>query len=765
VRKILALLWLAVVLVAGLHVATIARSGLPLETDIMALLPREERDPSVQAAKDRMAESLARRVVVLVGHSDRDIARTEATELRRRLTEAGLVKTETDVPGPEAIKRLGAAYFPHRAGLLAEGDRARLERGDGDALVTRALSQLFGFGGFVDSRLLARDPFLLFPAFLTGLPTPANRLTIDEGMPTIIEDGTHWVLLSLILTGEPYALDFQTRFVAAFDAALADAPSGVTTKRLGAVFFAQAGATQAIGESSRIGLVSLAGAVLLVVLAFRSARPLLLSLLAIGTGFLVALSACLALFGSLHVAAQLFGASLIGIAVDYALLYFGQIFTNRNRPADRLAHVMPGLTLGAACAIIGYSALALSPFPGLKQVALFSAMGLLGSFLTVVLWFPLLDRAPAARLNRHVAAAAGGLWRFWDEARFGRVRIGVLLALAGLGAAGLARLEPDDDVRRQQSLSPSLVAEQAEIQRLAGFGQLTQFFLVEGDSEQQVLEREEALSARLSGSTSGWQAASRFVPSAKRQAETADLVERALTQPHLDAYRARLGMALPETSAPPDGPLTLATIRATHALPFLDALVLSETMHVVTLDRGHDPARLRAAADGLDGVRLVDPTGDLSDLLRAYRLRTLGLLTLSPLLMLALLSLRYGWGGALRVMLPATAAIVLTPPLLALFGVGFSFFGAMGLVLVLSIGTDYALFCAEDRDRDAAILVSVCLAMLTTSLSFGLLAFSEVAAVRAFGATMLVGVMLAFLLAPSVKRRRGLEPERTERSA
>jgi len=755
VRKALALLWLVLVLAAGLHVGTIAVSGLPLETDIMALLPREERDPAIQTAKDRMAQTLARRVVVLVGHAERDLARAEAADLRRRLTEAGLVKAGTDIPGPEAIKRLGAAYFPHRAGLLADPDRAKLERGDGDALVTRALSQLFGFGGLVDSRLLARDPFLLFPAFMTGLPTPASRLTLDEGMPTVVEDGTHWVLVSLILTGEPYALDFQSRFVTAFDAALAQAHAGVTTKRLGAVFFAQAGAAQAMSESSRIGLVSLAGTVLLVVLAFRSGRPLLLSLLAIGTGLTVALSVCLALFGSLHVAAQLFGASLIGIVVDYALLYFGQIFTPRTRPADRLAQVMPALTLGAVCAIIGYSALALSPFPGLKQVALFSAVGLLGSFLTVVLWLPLLDRTPSVPLNRRVAAAAGGLWRFWDEARFARARIALILVLAGLGAAGLARLETDDDVRRQQGLSPRLVAEQAEIQRLAGFGQLTQFFLVQGDSEQQVLEREEALSARLEQSGgSGWQAAARFVPSARRQSDNAELVERALTGPHLAGYRTRLGMTAAETTEPPDRPLTLAEIAATGALPFLDALVLDERMHVVTLDSGHDPARLRAAADGLDGVRLIDPTGDLSGLLRAYRLRTLALLTVSPLLMLSLLSWRYGWRGAARVMLPATAAIALTPPLLALAGVGFSFFGAMGLVLVLSIGTDYALFCAEDREREAATLVSVCLAMMTTALSFGLLALSEVAAVRAFGATMLVGVLLAFLLAPSVKRRR-----------
>jgi predicted exporter len=751
VRKILALLWLVLVVAALGHVTAVALRGMPLETDIMALLPREEQDGAIQAAKDKMAETLAKRVVVMVGHSDRATARAAAQTLRGGLTEAGLVRPESDIPGPEAIRRLGTAYFPHRAGLLSEPDRLRLEQGRGGEVVTRALSQIYGFGGIADSRLLARDPFMLFPAFLGALPQPANRLTLDEGMLTVVEGGTTWILVSLTLTGEPYALDFQERFVAAFETARTQAPAGVTMLRLGALFYAQAGAAQAIGESTRIGLVSLAGTVLLVLLAFRSARPLLLALTAIGVGLTVALSVCLALFGTLHVAAQLFGASLIGIAVDYALLSFGQIFTTRTRPADRLAQVMPGLTLGAATTIVGYATLALSPFPGLKQVALFSAVGLLGSFLTVVLWFPLLDRSPAARLAPWIAKAAAGLWLVWGDARYRRGRALVLLGMAVLGVAGLLRLETDDDVRRQQGLSPVLAAEQAEIQRLAGFGQTGQFFLVQGDGEQQVLEREEALGARLAQiSGLGWQAASRFVPSARRQAETAALVERALIAPHLDSYRADLGMDAPEAAVLPPHPLSLAEIRATGALPFLDTLVVAEGRHVVTLESVRDITALRAAADGLDGVRFVDPTGDLSALLGAYRHRALILIAVSTALMIPLLAARYGWRGAVRVMMPATAAIALTPPLLALVGVGFSFFAAMGLVLVLSIGTDYALFCVEDHQRDPATLVSVCLAMLTTLLSFGVLAASDVAAVRAFGSTMLVGVGLAFILAPSV---------------
>ncbi|MBI3446427.1 MAG: MMPL family transporter [Magnetospirillum sp.] len=454
-RKALALLWLAVVLAACVHVAWLSRDGLPRETDIMALLPREEREPELQAAKDRVARWLSGRVVVLVGHKDRDKARAAALSLRAALVEGGLVRPESDIPGEDAVKRLGAAYFAHRAGLLAEEDRQRLLRGEGEALVKRALSQIYGFGGAVDSRLLVRDPFLLFPAFLGGLPNPASRVSMDEGLPGLVEDGVTWVLLSLRTQGEAFDLEFQNRFVAAFDTASSGVPEGTNVLRLGAVFFAQAGAEQAMAESARIGLVSLAGTVLLVVLTFRSLRPLLLSLAAIGAGLAAALSACLFLFGSLHVAAQMFGAALIGIAVDYALLYFGQIFTPRTDPAARLAHVLPGIALGAATTIIGYGALALSPFPGLHQVAVFSAIGLVGSFLSVILWFPLLDRVPAAKLNRSWAAAAAGLWRFWGEAGWARARRIVLAVLVLVGVLGLARLEVDDDMRRQQGLDPA----------------------------------------------------------------------------------------------------------------------------------------------------------------------------------------------------------------------------------------------------------------------------------------------------------------------
>ena len=102
--------------------------------------------------------------------------------------------------------------------------------------------------------------------------------------------------------------------------------------------------------------------------AFRSAQALWLTLLAMGVGIVVALSASLALFGTPHVAALLFGVSLIGVVVDYSLQYCTEIFAQPPAvPRERLGRVLWGISLGTATTMIGYLTLLLAPLPGLGR--------------------------------------------------------------------------------------------------------------------------------------------------------------------------------------------------------------------------------------------------------------------------------------------------------------------------------------------------------------------------------------------------------------
>jgi predicted exporter len=77
----------------------------------------------------------------------------------------------------------------------------------------------------------------------------------------------------------------------------------------------------------------------------------------------------------------------------------------------------------------------------------------------------------------------------------------------------------------------------------------------------------------------------------------------------------------------------------------------------------------------------------------------------------------------------------------------------MALLLVLGIGVDYAIFFRETGTDSPATFFAIALSSITTLSAFGLLAFSETAAIHAFGLTVLIGIFVAFLLSPSAGRR------------
>ena len=177
----------------------------------------------------------------------------------------------------------------------------------------------------------------------------------------------------------------------------------------------------------QIGALSTLGTVFLIVIMFRAIRPLLLSLLVIGVGIVTALSASLLIFGELHVGALLFGISLIGVSVDYSLQYCSEVFAPLSgTPQERLKRVLVGITLGTATTVIGYLTLCLAPFPGLHQIAAFSAVGLLASWITVVIWLPLLDHKVVPASGQAMLMKANKVLAFWEENKYQNLRMSLL---------------------------------------------------------------------------------------------------------------------------------------------------------------------------------------------------------------------------------------------------------------------------------------------------------------------------------------------------
>lgn len=765
-RLAAALLWLLIVTTAGVMLLVKTAAGLTFQSDLMALVPREERNPALAAASDKVYATLSRQVVVLVGAADRRDARQAARLIGERMRRSGLLTLATGGLTSDRLKAIGAAYYPYRAGLLAARDRQMLKAGRGEELAQQALAQIYGLGGMTGSSQVRSDPFLLFPRYIGDLPMPTTNLTLDDGMLSLTAEGKTWVMVAGTLTGEPYGLDVQKRFVATLDEAVTQArrtTPALETLKTGAVFFAKAGAETAMAETSRIGTISILFTVLLLVFAFRSLGPLWQSLLVIGVGLTAAMAVSLLVWGEMHVIALLFGVSLIGVTVDYALQYCSEIYVPHDGGAfARLKAVFAGISLGAATTVVGYAALLLAPLPGLKQIALFSVVGLVAAWTTVVLWLPILDRRRAPARTLPLAGSLQRLLAFWEAPEGRRGRRIALAALAVAALVGAFRLQADDDVRKLQSLSPPLVAEQQKIQRLIGALSANQFFVIQAPNEEAALQAEETLTTRLApriadGTLAGVQTVAGFVPSLKRQAENRRLVVERLYRPQLTAFAAALGMTPPPLQPSSTGSgLTPQAWTADGGASSLALLRLGtvngSVVHVATLSGVKVPDTLAAATQGVPYVRFVNPTQDYSQLFGKYRVRAVVLLALSAGLMLLLLIGRYRLRRGLAVLAPPVLAVTATPFLAALGGEPFTFFSAIALVLVLSMGLDYAVFFAETGGmRKTTTLFAILISAATTMASFGALAFSSVSAVHGFGLTMLIGVALSFLLAPMVQ--------------
>ena len=718
-------------------------------TDMLAMLPRDEQRPLAAQATQALADAGSRRVTVLIGGADAAQAQRAADAFLQQL---GDIPARHRVADADQQAWL-TLYTPVRAGLLSPQARKRLAETPTAELADQALAALYQPVGGPRVGAWGDDPLNLFGQWLAERGQ-SSRVRVQDGRLMLTDPDApdrHYALVLIELPGSGFDISAQRALRPRLDAATQAAEGqGARVVRAGVPLFAAVAAEQAEREIHTIGLGSLVGIVALTLLAFRSIRPRLLVALSMAVGLLVATSVSLLVFGDLHLVTLVFGASLLGVAENYGSNYFSarQGLQASERWA-MLARQIPVVSLAMATTVIGYALLALPPFPGLRQIAVFSAVGLVAAFVTVLWWFPLLDGAGRMAPTRF-AGWLGSRRALWPSLK-GRGLVLLLLVSAALTAWGASRLRFDDDIRQLQSAPPALIAQQREFARLMQAPGLAQFFVVQGRDEQQLLEREEVLTAQLRGMKVGTQAVSEWLPSLRRQRDDAELAARRVAEmrPMLADKLGQPVAAAVATRAELTPQAWLAS-KASEPVRAQWLGRLGDGYASVVLLRGAEGADARAtlAAWKLDGVTWVDKVGEVSTLLGRYRQLMSAVLVLGFVLTWAALAWRFG-RASWRALAPTALACVLTVVLLAIGGQVLQLFHILPLLILLGLGVDYGIFLLEQPGRtETRPFLSVTLAAASTLLSFGLLALSGTPALHAFGLTLLIGVFLAWLLTP-----------------
>ncbi|WP_436876331.1 MMPL family transporter [Siccibacter turicensis] len=748
----LAALWGVVCLVL-LSVLVYLLPQARINSSVLALLPDHSMGDIPPALSDGFMQRLDKQLVWLVSpgkQPDPTVARQWQALLQQQ-REFVAVKGEMDTQSQQAW---GTFFWKNRNGLIDAGTRERLKNG-GQAQAEWILSQVYSAFSGVSGKELQNDPLMLVRGAQLALAQNANRMRLMDGwLVTQDETGRYWYLLHGELAGSSFDMQQTHKVVstlASLKKQLTDAFPEARLLSRGTLFYSDYASQQAKEDISTLGVATVAGVILLIVAVFRSLRPLMLCLLSISVGALAGTVAVLLLFGELHLMTLVMSMSIIGISADYTLYYLTERMVHGQDTSvwQSLDKVRRALIMALLTTVIAYLIMMLAPFPGIRQMAIFAAVGLSASCLTVIFWHPWLCRGlpvrPVPMMVLMLRWLAG-----WRRSRL--LRRGLPLVLAVIALTGIAMLRVDDDISQLQSLPQDILTQEKAITQLTGQGVDQKWLIIYGKTAQQTLERLEAFTPELERArTAGLIESYRRLPlnSLRRQQQDAAMLDAA--SPTITKMLAQTGLPAVRIDTRP----MPVTTDAWLASPVSEGWRLlwitlpdGQSGVLVPVNGVRDSAALSTLAKNAEGVVWVDRKSSFDSLFALYRLLLTGLLLVALAVIACGAVFRLGWRKGLVSLVPSLLSLGCGLATLSFTGHAVNLFSLLALVLVLGIGINYTLFFSNPKGTPLTSLLAITLAMLTTLLTLGVLVFSTTQAISSFGIVLVSGIFTAFLLSP-----------------
>ncbi len=678
-----------------------------------------------------------------------------SSDVADRLDASGLFRLVSNgrhtLDGPDQ-----RVLFEHRyllsPGTTAESFGAKALRDD----LRRLMTQLQSSASAMVVQFGLPDPTGAFLAMAPGWIGASTLRTVDGVWFAADRDRA---LLLVETQAAGMDIGAQDGADAALRAAFAAAkPGSARLIASGPAVFAREAAA---GIKADVRLLSIVSSVLVVALLLWRFRSLsVLAAIAVPVVLSTAVAALVTslVFGFVHGIALGFGMTMLGVTVDYPVLLIGH--RKLGEPAaGTLQRIGRAFALAVGCAVLGLTGMVFTGFPGIAQIGLFAATGVLAAAAATRLILPRLivaaNLAPVwsgdtARLLRVEQLRRYRLW--------GLVPLGV--AFVGLAAMGGPHWE--GDVSRLSPVPAEALAQDAELRREIGAPDLGDLLVIRGTTADAVLAAQEALLPRIdqlvaSHDITGYEAAARLLPSAATQKA------RQAALPDSETLATSLAAASEGTAFQPDAfaafqqAVATARVAAPVTLAQLDAPAITARLTPLLFQRDgvwYGPIAFTGPRDGAPlaalaghGALFVDMHAETDSLVAGGAARAGWWLAGGAFA--AILAMLAGLREPLmvaRIALAIGAAGLVTVALLTAGGVRLSLIHVVALQFTAGVGLDYALFYArrqldeEERARTLRTLVT-CNAM--TLLTFGLLTVCHTPLLQSIGITVAIGAVSA----------------------
>ncbi len=730
-----------------------------ISTDMGTFLPRGAT-PEQELVVDQLHRGAGSRLLmVIAGDRDRSVNAAELRQLRDALNETGLFRMVVHRPDPDLLASRDM-LFRYRY-LLS--DRISVQGFREDALhehFAGIVEQLRQVDVPVDEAYLARDPTGEFRYLLgkwlggQGVAGGSDGWRLDSGRAVILATAD----------APPYDLTAQERALDAIREQAAKFDPAIPVEIAGAPAIAVSTRDLVRGEVLRVSLLAALAAVLVLTVALRSLPAVVLALLPVLSGLLAGAAAVRIGFGEIHGISLAFGATLLGVTIDYPLHHLWRARADDGVEPARA--IRRPLFIGAISTACGFGALAIAGFSGLQQLAVLSVTGILVA-ATVTSWVlpALVPRSATVLSTRLCIESACPRWLPPTLAAF--------LILGG-GIAAVTQLRMETDLGMLSPVPAELAARDGELRRELGFPETRFLVRVSAARPEAVLQATERLTPRLDrlaaeGRIARYDPVTRLLPSARTQRE------RTQALPEAGALRSSVQAAIGDLPLRSDAfePF-IEDVDASRSLEPLRADMLPDGMirdriESRLLDRGEhwtslvylggvvDTAAIEAELEALPEARLVDLQAATGRLMTEYQQRAMVHFALGAgAIGLILLVGTARAGRTLAILAVAGGAVGGAVLLLAVLGVSLSVFHVIALLLIVGLSIDYGVFA---RPGDRIGMESVALCAISSALAFAILATADIPLLRAIGSTVLCGTILSFVLATlfSISGKPGTE--------
>ncbi len=762
-----------------------------VSTDVLELLPRDQLDATIKLARQTVSGRFGRTLLFSLSdpaHPDKPPTQAAAAmgaEMARNPVFSGVF---TGLTG-EGKDRLQRWFLDRRLAwrlpVWLDGMAARWRKEKGASaptdpdpawLAAAAAADLQDFQNTSDAlayqERLPSDPLLLIPGLLTAFGNEDRATASDVAGGSLTAtgpDGVRYALIQAEIKASPLTEPGQKPVFAAIDDALKTVQGkpgpGLTLHYTGVNKFAAETRERLQHEVGLLTNISLALSCLLLFVAFRRVAVFVYLLLPIVTATVWSLVVCFALFETVHLMTIIFTTVLVGVALDYGIYTLSHARQTEGGMAHALRDIRFPLVAGCLTSVGGFVFMTLTNLPMLQQMGVAVALGLIFALALDFVYLPWIPAWRPSATERDGDKDVFGR-RLSLRAPFPLLAVAALIVAAGLVAG--ARVRWSDDVRSLDVMSPGLQTEQTFLRGLFGQSKKQRIVLTSGPTLDAAFANLERFNATLSAASTG--PGDRFInlgkllPTAGQVArcgeyfrahgDFADRLRTALEKdfnadafaPFWDDWKNWQQQSGANTDRVAQTPARLlAGLRDVLPLPLQNlwndeqpgsawlATRISESLYdklpVGTLAAPNAP---------------IDQVETLNGALRRYRVTALTRGGIGLAFIALMVTFVYGWRRALFMMVVPAVSILLAVAVLGFLGQPLGLLHVVALLLGFCLASDYSIFLGSPGELPHSTHRAVLLAASTALLSFTVLSFSKVEALKdiCLTVTLVIGFVL-----------------------